>query len=287
MEVKGMPTIKVHGARLWYELVGSGDIVVQIHGAGFGHQNFGPVTPLMAQRYQVLDFDLRGYGESDRPDQKYSMKVWSDDIAAMMDALGIAKAHIHGTSMGSMVAQQFAIDHGDKVNSLILTCGACKMDYAGWLTFEVWIQILEKIGIEDPTLAMLLAVEGFSRDFLDGPEGEATVENIRRTSATACSARTFAAACRAMQEIDFVADLPNIKAPALVMTGELDQMTPVDYGPKGGGSRRIAKLIPNAQLVLLPGAGHTHLFQQPRETVEVIFGFLDRLPSGQTSRHGD
>src|SRR5437660_918442 len=122
-----MATAAINGVQLWYQLVGSGDVVVQIHGAGFGHQNFEPITPLMTQRYQVLDLDLRGYGESDRPRGGYSMKVWSDDVAALLDHLGIEKAHVHGTSMGSMVAQQFAVDHHDRLRSLILSCGACKL----------------------------------------------------------------------------------------------------------------------------------------------------------------
>jgi 3-oxoadipate enol-lactonase len=276
-----MSKAKVNGTNLWYELSGSGELVVQIHGAGFGHQNFDPITPLMAERYQVLELDLRGYGESDRPDQAYSMKTWSDDVASLMDHLGVDKAHIHGTSMGSMVAQQFAIDHPNRMLSLILTCGACKLDHAGWLTFEVWIHILERIGTEEPTLAMLLATQGFSREYLDTRAGQEVVETIRNTVSTACTPRMFAAACRAMQAIDFIPRLPEIRVPTLVMTGLLDQMTPVDYGPSGGGSRRIAELVPNAQLVLLADAGHTHLFQQPRETVSAIFTFLDgvRQPS--------
>jgi 3-oxoadipate enol-lactonase len=110
-----MPAIMVNGANIWYELIGSGDVRVQIHGAGFGHRNFGPITSLVAERYRVLNFDLRGYGQSDRPEQEYSMKVWSHDVAVLMDRLGIERAHIHGTSMGSMVAQQFALDHPDRV----------------------------------------------------------------------------------------------------------------------------------------------------------------------------
>jgi pimeloyl-ACP methyl ester carboxylesterase len=271
-----MATATVNGVCLWYELVGAGDVVVHIHGAGFGHQNFEPITPLVAQRYQVLDLDLRGYGESDRQREGYSMKVWSDDVAALLDHLGIAKAHLHGTSMGSMVAQQFAIDHPDRLRSLILSCGACKMDRAGWLTFEVWIRILERFGLADDTLPMLLAQQGFTRDYLDTPEGADVVPTIRRVSSQACTPEVFIAACRAMQEIDYVPHLPGIAAPTLVLTGELDQMTPIDYGPEGGGSRKIAELIPNAELVLLRGAGHTHLFQQPRETTEAIFAFLER-----------
>ena len=63
-----------------------------------------------------------------------------------------------------------------------------------------------------------------------------------------------------------------------MVTGDLDQMTPIDPGPRGAGSRKIAELVPNARLVVLPGAGHTHLFQQPKETVKVITAFLQSLP---------
>jgi pimeloyl-ACP methyl ester carboxylesterase len=272
-----MATAMVNGVNLWYHLVGSGDVIVHIHGAGFGHQNFERITPLVAERHKVLDLDLRGYGESDRPREGYSMKVWSDDVAGLLDHLEIVKAHVHGTSMGSMVAQQFAIDHGDRLRSLILSCGACKMDQAGWLTFQVWIRILEKFGLEDDTLAMLLAQQGFTRDYLDTPDGADVVRNIRRVASEACTPAVFIAACKAMQEIDYIPDLPRISVPTLVLTGEFDQMTPVDYGPTGGGSRKIAELIPDAELVLLRGAGHTHLFQQPEATTDAILRFLQRI----------
>ena len=205
------------------------------------------------------------------------MKTWSDDIAALLDHLGLERIHLHGTSMGSMVAQQFAIDHGDRLNSLILSCGAAKLDAAGWMTFEVWIRILEKCGFEDDTMAMLLAQQGFTRDYLDTSAGAEVVSTIHRVMSEACTPQVFAAACRAMQQIDYVADLHRINAPTLVVTGELDQMTPIDPGPRGAGSRKIAELIPNSRLVVLPGAGHTHLFQQPEETVKVITAFLQRL----------
>jgi pimeloyl-ACP methyl ester carboxylesterase len=107
--------------------------------------------------------------------------------------------------------------------------------------------------------------------------GGGVVATIQRVSSQACTPAVFIAACKAMQEIDFTPDLPRISVPTLVLTGELDQMTPVDYGAAGGGSRKIADLIPNAELVLLRGAGHTHLFQQPEATTDAIFRFLDRV----------
>jgi pimeloyl-ACP methyl ester carboxylesterase len=275
-----VPTAHVNNTELWYEWTGSGAPLVHIHGGGFGHENFARLTPLLADSFAVLDFDLRGYGRSARPDQDYTLKVWSDDVAALMDALEIERAHVHGTSTGGMVALQFAVDHPERLRSLALTCTVGKVDYAGWLTFEVWIRIMEKLGLEDPTLAMLLALQGFTPEFLDGPEGAETVETIRKTCAAACSAAVFSAACRALQGADFGPYLGGISAPTLVLTGEDDRMTPVDVGPSGIGSRKLAELIPGAELILLPGAGHTHLFQRPQETAEAIIGFLGRVEAG-------
>jgi len=272
-----MTIAAVRGVNLWYELVGTGNVVAHIHGAAFGHQNFETITPRLSPRYQILEIDLRGYGQSDRPASGYSMKTWSDDVAALLDHLGFDRVHLHGTSMGSMVAQQFAIDHGDRLNSLILSCGAARLDAVGWMTFEVWIRILEKIGFEDDTIAMLLAQQGFTREYLDSPAGAEVVPTIRRVTSEACTPAVFIAACRAMQQIDYVADLHRITVPTLVVTGDLDQMTPIDPGPRGAGSRKIAELIPNAEWVVLRGAGHTLLFQQPDETVKVIETFLQRV----------
>jgi 3-oxoadipate enol-lactonase len=250
---------------------------VHIHGGGLGHDNFARLTPLIAERYRVLDFDLRGYGLSDRPEQEYSFRVWADDVAGLMDAVGLERAHVHGTSTGGMVALQLAADHPDRLRSLVLTCTAGKVDYAGWLTFEIWIRIMDHLGLEDGTLAMLLAIQGFSRDYLDGPEGPNIVETLRSTTSTACPVSVFTAASRAFQQADFAPHLGKIAVPTLVMTGKDDLMTPVDVGPSGIGSRKLAELVPGAELVLLEGASHTHLFQMPEETAAHILGFLGRV----------
>ena len=75
--------VEVRGANLWYRISGDGEPVVQIHGAGFGHFNFDPVTPELAKRFRVVDYDMRGYGQSDRPVQPYDMEVWADDLAGL------------------------------------------------------------------------------------------------------------------------------------------------------------------------------------------------------------
>ena len=129
-----MATVAVNGISLWYELTGSGEPVVHVHGAGFGHRNFEPITPLMATRYRALDLDLRGYGRSDRVANGLSMETGATTSPHCWTCWG-SSVRVHGTSMGAMAAQRFAIDHGDRLWSLILSCGACKMDRAGRLTY--------------------------------------------------------------------------------------------------------------------------------------------------------
>jgi len=70
-------TARVNGVELWYEVTGEGEPVIQIHGAGFGHFNFAPATAHLARHFQVVDYDMRGYGQSDRPVQRYDMEVCS------------------------------------------------------------------------------------------------------------------------------------------------------------------------------------------------------------------
>ena len=117
----------VNGARLWYRISGEGEPVVQIHGAGFGHFNFAPATPVLSEHFRVVDYDQRGYGQSDRPLQHYDMEVWADDLAGLMDALGIDAAHVHGTSMGGMIAIVFAGKYPERTTSVVINCAAAKL----------------------------------------------------------------------------------------------------------------------------------------------------------------
>src|SRR5262245_60622613 len=104
MELPEGTFVEVNGIRMWHRVIGEGPPVVQIHGSGFGHYNLDPVSPIIAEAgFRVVDYDQRGYGATDKPIQHYDMEVWADDLAGLMDVLGIERAHVHGTSMGGMV----------------------------------------------------------------------------------------------------------------------------------------------------------------------------------------
>ena len=90
--------------------------------------------PELAKHFKVVDFDLRGYGKSDRPVQHYDMEVWADDVAGLLDALDMREAHVHGTSMGGMIAIVFAGKYPERTASVVINCAAAKLGASGRLS---------------------------------------------------------------------------------------------------------------------------------------------------------
>lgn len=276
-----MPYADLDGCRLWYELKGSGAYLLQIPGMFFAHANFAHVSDAMAEHFTVIDFDQRGTGLSDRPSQRYSMELWADDCALLLDALGVERAHVHGTSAAGMVAIHFAAAHPERVDRLVIDCSAAKLDFAGRAGCEVWKALARAYGLGSRELALNIAGQVCSRVFLDSERGPETVESIRELVERNCTLETFCAVCDAMIEADLTADLGRIRAPTLVTVGSLDVMTPLDQGPQGVGNRAIAERIAGAQLHVLEGIGHANLLEAPELTTRVVVEFLQRGRSGR------
>ena len=269
---------QVNGANLWYEISGEGEPVVQIHGAGFGHFNFAPATPELAKRFKVVDFDLRGYGASDRPLQHYDMEVWADDVAGLMDALDIETAHIHGTSMGGMIAIAFAGKYPERTTSVVVNCAAAKLGMAGRLVFKNWIDIatMDPDGPGSRVLAELIAWQALSRAFLETPAGVAAIDTIQQILRDSNRLEVFTAACQAMCDMDLRPWLSRITSPALVLGGDEDLMTPWDQGPGGAGQQAIFDGIPNAEKHVIRGSNHSTIFDNTEEHNRVVIDFFSR-----------
>ena len=271
-----MPKIEVNGVGLWHRFQGEGETVVQIGGAVSAHEGYATITPALSQHYRVLDYDHRGYGQSDRPRQTYTFEVWCDDLAGLMEALDIDRAHIHGGSMGSFIAIAFAARYPDKVDKLLLGAGAvARCDQMGIFQFKVWQHIARAYGVASPEMAEELATKAFSRAYLDGPYGgEAIVEATREVVARNASDEVFIDGCQAMIDTDVTGLLSEIACPALVMVGSEDNLTPLDASLPGASARYVAEHLPDARLVVFPGSGHGHYVEQAEESITAILDFL-------------
>lgn len=114
-----MPRIRVNGVELHYESTGAGTPLVLVHGSWGDHHNWDPVVPALAERFQVIAYDRRGHSASERPAGQGSVLEDADDLAALIEALGLAPAHVAANSFGSIVALRAATRHPEVFRTLI------------------------------------------------------------------------------------------------------------------------------------------------------------------------
>ena len=271
-----MPRARVGDVSLWYELVGNGPHLVQIGGAVSAHEGYSAVTPAMAEHFTVLDYDHRGYGQSDRPEgQRYDLDVWVDDLAGLLDHLGISRLHVHGGSMGGFVATRFAAKYPERVDRLVIAGAVARCDRMSRTQFHIWKAIASAYGVDSEELALHLTTHAFSRAYLD-TLGDTAVTEMRDVTARNVTTDVFLAACDFMIRTDTRDDLARITAPTLVMVGDEDVITPLHAGPDGAGAAFMAERIPRAELVVLEGCGHGNLVERADDSIRSIVEFLQR-----------
>lgn len=269
-----MPRAIVGDCELWYELKGSGPLLVQIGGAVSAHEGYAAVTPAMTERFTVIDYDHRGYGQSDRPKQRYTMDTWADDLARLLDEIGAERTHVHGGSMGGFIATRFAARYPERVDRLVISGAVAKCDAMGRVHLGLWKSIARAYGTDSDELALELCAKAFSRQWLDTGFGPDFVRQMREVVARNVEVDVFCDACDAMIDTDVTDLLPRISAPALVLCGSEDCLTPLHCGPDGAGMAVIAERVPNARLHVFEGCGHANLMERTDESVRLIFEHL-------------
>src|SRR4030042_2301653 len=117
-----MPRANVNGTNIYYGVHGQGEPLVMIMGFGGGCRGWYFQTRAFKKHYRVIIFDNRGIGKSDKATEPYTIRTMASDILGLMDNLGIEKANVLGMSLGSLVAQEIAIEHPERAMKLILAC---------------------------------------------------------------------------------------------------------------------------------------------------------------------
>jgi 3-oxoadipate enol-lactonase len=115
-----MPTVLVNGIHLYYEVHGQGEPLVIIGGLSIDISEYPLMIKDLASDFQVIAFDNRGAGRTDKPDSPYSIEMMADDTEGLLTSLGISQAHVLGFSMGGRIAIDFTLKHPEQVKSLIL-----------------------------------------------------------------------------------------------------------------------------------------------------------------------
>jgi 3-oxoadipate enol-lactonase len=264
-----MPKVKVGDINMYYEIHGEGEPLVFMNGLGVSMALLFKHIPIFSREYSVIGFDKRGSGRSDAPDIPYSMEMMADDLAGLLDAIGINAAHINGISMGGMIAQHFSLRHPEKVKSLTLACTNFNGSHAlvpDPTTTQERTQLQSTTDKEERNRQQLALM--VSQDFIDN-NPEFIRQYLAKMAEYPPPFHGFTRQSQAIAAHDTYERLPEIKAPTLVIHGEDDRIFPVAI------SRTLASRIPGAELAIIKNMGHLY-YEAWDEVTSLMLDFLRR-----------
>jgi len=260
-----VPFAKLRDADLYYERYGSGPPLMLVSGLnGEGHW-WEPQFEAFARHFAVVVHDHRGTGRSTHSEIDYSIEQMTDDLIGLMDAVGIARAHIVGVSTGGAIAQAMATDHPARTRSVVIANSWSKADAHRQRVAAVRKSLVLNIGPEAYVQASPLFTypPWYLRD-----NAEAVARGCERALKHFPSARIAASRLDAGLEFDRRDKLRSVTLPALVIGAKDDHLTPLYY------SEELASIIPRARLHVFERGGHACSRTMVAEFNTVVLDFL-------------
>ena len=260
-----MPRISIGDCQIYYERHGGGFPVLLISGLG-GHAGYWrDQVPGFAKSFEAVLHDHRGVGQSDHSRVAVTVERMAEDVVRLMDALGIARAHLVGHSTGGAIAQVLAIEHPERVASMVLAASWTKADAYFRRLFALRKEILGRLG---PAIYLQAATLWLY------PAAWIARNNEKLRQLEAQLLATFPPPYIVMSRIDAIlafdrtAELGRIRAPTLIVAAQDDVVTPAYY------SEELARLIPGAEIKLFPQGGHYFTQVVAREFNQAVTRFL-------------
>ena len=253
-----MPTIEANGVQLRYEIDGPSDgpVLALSNSLGTDVSMWAPQLPAFSKQFRVVRYDTRGHGASAVTPGPYTIEQLARDAIALLDGLGIERAHFCGLSMGGMVGMWLGVNAPQRINKLVLCNTAARIGPP-----ELWntrIENVRKGGME--AIATAVIERWFTPPFRE--RSASAIEPVRRTL-VATPPDGYIACCAAVRDMDQREAIARIGTPTLVIAGAQDAATPPEDG------RFLAEKIPGAKYVELEAA---HL-----SNIEVVDGFTDAV----------
>lgn len=244
--------------RIDWERMGSGPPLLLIHGLGYARWGWEPVVEPLARTFDVISFDNRGIGGSDAPPGPYTVAEMAADAVQVLDEAGVERAHVAGTSLGGMVAQELALGRRERVDRLVLAC----THPGGPKAFPMPQRTVE-----------LMEARATMREYVENalepdPRPELVDRILEHRKRTAQPFEPWAAQAAAAAAFDAYDRLGSLAAPTLVQHGDGDLV--VD--PRN--AELLAAAIPDARTSVYAGAGHLFMWQEPARFVRELKEFL-------------
>lgn len=256
-----------------FEVRGQGPPLIMLTGFRRSRVIWGePFLEPLAERFTLVLPDNRGTGGSDKPEQGYSIAAFADDVAAVLDELGIGGAHVFGVSMGGMIAQTFAVSHPDRTLGVAIGCSQAGGEMVLPPEKEIWelLKLLPNEQMDAREVARRQEAAYYTEPFRQANR-ELIDEQFRMVNANPTPEHAVRGHLQAIEDFDGSADLGRIAAPALVITGDSDRLI------VPGNSKAMAERIPGAELCILPEAAHFFWVEKPRQSAAELIRFFAKL----------
>jgi 3-oxoadipate enol-lactonase len=264
-----MPVARTGTVELHWESFGEGPAVLLIAGQGMTVDAWSATIPVLARSFRVIAFDNRDTGGSSRVPWPYTAAQMAHDAVAVLDAAGEQRAHVYGISLGSLVAQEVALRHPDRVQALVLGASSA----GGFAAYKpapssLAQTFLVRAGTMGPGEAEWAAVPYTYAEKTRRLHPERIVTDIGHRVSSPPEPLAYLHQAAAVAAHDAYARLNNMTAPTLVVHGEQDVFVPP------ANALVLAERIPGAQLRLWPDAGHMYTIDEPRADWEIARFFL-------------
>lgn len=265
-----MPKVQANGIKLYYGTRGEGKPLVLISGLGYPMWQWHKMVPYLAEYFQVITFDNRGVGQSDKPAGPYTAQMLAMDTVGLMDALGVEKAIIAGHSMGGFIAQAIAIDYPQRLEKLIL----CSTNFGGPHHVPVTPEAM-KVLTDVTSDALTRFRNGLVVSTAPGwaeKNREMIEEWVKWRVANPIEPAPYQAQLAIglgllPEAAAFENKLSNISVPTLILFGAHDKVVPA------ANADLLAKQLPVSQICILPDAGHFFPIEVPEAASRVIIEF--------------
>lgn len=255
----------VNGIDISYSEAGVGFPFALIHGLSDSSTLWNPLIPKLSARYRTIALDLRGHGESGKPDVPYSVQLFTEDLLCLLQKLSIPKAHVMGLSLGAAVSQRLALDHPERVRSLIMLSPFSYTDSASRHNLEMLRERVTSGGLSaffDAAVSLVVTPEFISANA--DPISEAREECVRINSRT-----SIIHAIDACLNFDDRDRISQISQPTLIISGRQDALTPIHL------AEQIHLSIKSSDWKIIEGVGHNLLvpYNVPKLT-HIILEFM-------------
>ncbi|MHA6260781.1 alpha/beta fold hydrolase [Sporosarcina sp. CAU 1771] len=257
-----MPTVKIGDVDLYYDVKGTGEVLVFTHGASWDHRQWEPQIEKLSKHYTTITWDVRGHGKSSLPEGPVDSEDFIKDLIGLLEHLNVKRAHLCGLSMGGHISLQTAIKHPEFVASLIVI-GTPFTNKFNW--FEKVFVPINRWSSKFVPMNVMATIQAKMLSKFNSNNKQYIHEVV-----SSMPLKNWIRIWNSVSTMESGSALDQIKCPTLILQGDHDNMIERQQ-------QELEKRIPQSKLVFIKNANHATNLDNPAQVNNEIFDFLSEF----------